>query len=481
MKRALLALVVVVWVNLTGCMPLPTPPAAVTSAPTRARATFTPPPTLTPEAPAAAATPTPTPLEPPRYAEPAGCQPASLNQSAADRLAYAESLLTLETPLARRQLNQARNNQTGALVWTGQDVLAFSTGGVQNRYRIQDMLNALHVAGFAAWLRSDEQFGEHILAVRLAPDMLESAWAPYVSAFFQAGGVPEGETRILPALRLSPCRWMVQAGLAPDLPVGELEQVDWRQPDFAAAAEPFIASTTEQCSAVAHGIGWLDGRTEAPGLMCGPLTWAITNAAGAFPPGYGAWVNAPKTFWLPKPSENGRPWSLFNPETYVVRRFSDPTGSVDFSQYPLEAGDMVYTYSRQDGFDHLLVVTECDADGNRFSVTNVVKVKPFELTTIQRVLLYAANDPGAGFYRNEWAKDRLNGRTGDGGFEVFRWAWRAKDISGQPAEIDVRPGDSLPLIAARWKTPPEQIAGANGLQPGDALRVGQRLVIPPNP
>jgi hypothetical protein len=140
----------------------------------------------------------------------------------------------------------------------------------------------------------------------------------------------------------------------------------------------------------------------------------------------------------------------------------------------------VYTYSNRDGFDHLLVVGEADADGNRFEVTKLVKVGPQPEYSIPRILLYNANDPTAGYFRNQWANDRKNGRTGDGGFEIFRWAWRAKDVSGQPAVDRVRPGDSLPLVAARWKTPPALIASANGLNTSAALQVDQELIIPVN-
>jgi len=45
----------------------------------------------------------------------------------------------------------------------------------------------------------------------------------------------------------------------------------------------------------------------------------------------------------------------------------------------------------------------------------------------------------------------------------------------------VRAGDSLPLVAMLWKTPPEEIARANGMQLSDQLEVGQTLSIPPNP
>ncbi len=469
---------------LAGCAPLSAPAAPdAAPAPTpTARPTFTPLPTLSPPP----VTPTPaaaTEAAPAAYAEPAGCLGANeqAQLSTADMLAYADQLLALETPLARRRLTRAWNASARVYQLTGEDALAFSTSLVQNRYLVQEMLNALHAAGFAAWLRQDAQAGEHILAVPMRAAALQGAWAAYIRAYWQPGELPAGDASVVETLRLSPCRWMVASGLAPDVPVGQLEGAGWQQPDFASSAQAFLAADSPSAFAVARGIAWLDGKTESPALMCGPLAWAITSAAGAFPPGYGAWDAAPKSFWLPKPSENGRPWSLFPPDTYTLRRFSEPLGSADLIAYPLEAGDLVYTYSKQDGFDHVLVVSEVDSEGNRFAVTNLTQVKPRLEYSIRRILLYSAKDPTVGYFRNQWANDRVNGRTGDGGFEVFRWAWRAKDLSGQPARYTVRPGDSLPLVAARWKTPPGQIASANGLDPSAPLRVGQELIIPVNP
>ena len=133
--------------------------------------------------------------------------------------------------------------------------------------------------------------------------------------------------------------------------------VEQRRPDpetLAALATPILAPMAAptftptpaaatpapaEADAVAHRIGWLDGRSESPALMCGPLAWAILNDARAFPPGYGGWVRTPKSFWLPKPSENGRPWSLFPPDTYTLRHFDQPLGTFDLRATPVADRD----------------------------------------------------------------------------------------------------------------------------------------------
>lgn len=482
--RRLLALLLML---AAGCAPPATPAPAWTATPTPPVAALATvpasplPPAATASAPPPAATPSPTPAPP---VEPAGC--LSADQAAAmdapARLAYAQSLLPAGLALAPRGMTRAWNASTGQTEPTGSAAFAFSFNEIQNEYLLQDVLDALQVAGFAAWLRRDES-GLNILAVPVQASSLDSVWGEYVRAYWQApDGVPEGEKSILPARRLPACRWAVAAGLAPDLPDGTMEQADWAQPDVASAAQPYLAANSASARDVACRIDWLPGGdVESPALMCGPLTWSILHDARAFPPGWGAWQEGPRVFWLPKPTVNGRPWSLFPADSYVLRRFSDPLGAYDFRMFPLRPGDVLYTYSRSNGFDHVLAVSEVDAQGRAYAVTNLVQQVPERSYSIERVLLYDPNDTQAGIFHGRWANDLLNGRTGDAGFDVFRWAWSEKDAAGQAVETRVRPGDTLALVAARWRTPPGLIAQANGLEPSAGLRLGQVLTIPPNP
>ncbi|MBE0696128.1 MAG: LysM peptidoglycan-binding domain-containing protein, partial [Anaerolineaceae bacterium] len=176
---------------------------------------------------------------------------------------------------------------------------------------------------------------------------------------------------------------------------------------------------------------------------------------------------------------NGRPWSLFPPGTYSVYHFDQPLGQFDFHKWPLYPGDFFYTYSVKDGFDHMFVITEVDAQGNVYSVTNLVQQSPVKKVTIERALLLNLNDPVPGLIHNEWL-DRAKGRTGQAGFDVFRWDWMVKDILKQDALHVVLPGDTLGLVSMRWKTPADWIAQYNQLDIGFSLSVGQELRIPPN-
>jgi hypothetical protein len=454
-------------------------PDGRTPVPTLAEPTASP--SLTP-IPALEASPTSAPPGAQRYGEPAGCRAPASGETLLDQLAYAEQIYGFAGSLKDRLQLGTWNPLSGQYEATGKDVLAIHVDDVQPVYHLQELVNALLVAGFVPWLRMDKEKDLHVLAVALRPGVMESIWGSYVSAYF-AGPLsePDNDLTVIPTQRLTPCDWMIQQGYAPPSPAGQLEMAGWEKPDFVSASQSFLASTTAETYQVAYMIDWQDqNETESPTSMCGPLTWAILAQAGALPPGYGGWSSGSLSFWLPDPETNGRPWNLFPKWMYTLERYDTPIERFDFTAAPLYPGDMVYTYAKTDGFDHILVVTEVDADGGRYSVTNLIKVSPEKKYTIQRLLLYSASDPTAGIWRNEWATDRVNGTTGQRGFEVFRWKWREKDLLGQPAAYTVMPGDTLPLVAARWHTPPELIAASNNLDPAQPLQPGAEITIPPN-
>jgi hypothetical protein len=418
--------------------------------------------------------------------DPAGCLPAGAQAelgSAHAMLDYADQLIPLDRSLAGRLERGAWNAYEQAYDYSQAVALSIAVEDVKNEYLIQRMLNALHVAGFVAWLRGSDRPEQdlHILAVALRePAWRESAWAPYIEAFWQAPlATPPGDALVRPALKLSPCAWMVSGGFAPPVDAGWWAYGTAGWPDYARAAAAYLAASTGQANQVARQIDWLGSQLEAANTMCGPLSWSILNDAGAFPPGMGGWLAGAKVFWLAKPTTNGRPWSIFPPGAYQVHHFDEPLASFDFDAWPLYPGDFLYTYSEKDGFDHMLVVTEVHPDGSVYTVTNLVDVQAQQVT-IERALLLHRYDPAAGLVRNEW-RNRAKGRTGHAGFDVFRWDWMEKDILGQAVDYTVQPGDTLGLVGLRWRTPADLIARYNGLAPGATLSAGQTLRIPPNP
>lgn len=418
--------------------------------------------------------------------EPAGCLSSSEQAALMDAhamLQHAQQLLAFSDVLSDRLLPNSWNAYTNLYSFDEFGALTLYVEDIDNQFLVQRILNALHVSGFVAYLRKTSDQGLHILAIPLIdPGVTQSNWAPYLQAYWLSRtALPLGDPYLQPAMKLPPCAWMFERGFAPAVDASwyTSDLVGW--PDYTRAATSYLAPTNADAKRIAEQINWLGDRfPEGPDTMCGPLVWSILFDSGVFPPGWGGWLVGSKVFWLAKPDKNGRPWSLFPKDSYRAYVFHEPLGKFDFSKFPLYPGDFLYTYSEKDGFDHMLVVTEVDGAGNVYTITNIVKVDPERKTTIEHVLLLNNNDTTSGIARNEWAKDKINGRTGHAGFEVFRWAWMEKDISGQPVSYTVQPGDTVGIIAAYWKTPAQRIAGYNGIETDTPLAVGQVLIIPPN-
>lgn len=447
--------------------PLQTEP--VISSPTAAN---TPVPTLT-------MTPEP---EPARYGEPAGCQDVSPSGDLGERFLYAEKLLGEPHGVRRRIKAQFWNPQNGKSAPAG-EILSLDVQDLQWKYQLQELANAVFIAGFIPRLYKPTEGSLEMLLIPLDTGRADDTWQPYIQSYFDTD-LPglAGDEMAIPMLRLTPCRWMAAQGLAPDLEPGVQEEADWSQPDLLEAGRSFLAADTDAAFAVAKRIHWLEGDgVESPANMCGPLAWAILAEAGALPPGYGGWSKGPISFWLPDPKVDGRPWSLFPEWLYSLRYVYTPLAFEDFNADPLNPGDILYTNATRFGFDHVLLVSDTDEEGNAWSFTNIIHNKPVMDYTIRHVMLYSLRSEEEGIIRGDWSHDRRNGLTGQGGFEQFTWLWREKDIRQTAMDYIVRAGDSLPLVAMLWKTPPEEIARANGMQLSDQLEVGQTLSIPPNP
>jgi hypothetical protein len=425
-----------------------------------------------------------------RTAQPAGCLTAkeAANHSVEDMLAYADSLLDLEPPLSGRLLTSSWNAYQGEYIayTSGPGGLSISLGDarVEVKDSLQRVLNALHVSGFVSWLRYSPDQDLHILAIPLnGVEILDSEWGEYIEAYWDNGtSLPQADPYIQPVMKLPPCDWMVSQGYAPAVDDDWWSALTWEYPDYAAAAVNYLAEDTSQSRQIAYDIDWFnEGDTESPTSMCGPLTWSIASSAGAFPPGVGAWSMGPKSFWLSDPEVDGRPWSLFPSDSYSLYHYDTRLGEFDFQSWPLYPGDMFYTYSEGSGFDHIFIITEIDEEGNVYTVSNLVQYVPDFEVTVQRIIVYNQHDLETGIFRNEWKSDGDNGRTGHGGFDVFRWAWLEKDLSGETVKVQIEPGDTLWTLGARWKTSPELIAAENDMALDSPLQLGETIRIPPNP
>jgi hypothetical protein len=353
-------------------------------------------------------------------------------------------------------------------------------------HELEPLLNALRVAGFAAWLRerSELYMGPdlhiHVVAigdVEQSPEAAEELTGAF--GYFRGyTGMPGPDGAAVPDPRGGPvvCKWMRDAGYA-DLREQAAAQAarpaNWQE-KLKQAASAYLANSVGETYEVAYRLDWLPGKTEDPSTMCGPLVAAILRDSGLLPPGIAPLTNA-SAFWLAKPRENGRPWKYFPARDYDLAQFDTPINQFDFAAWPLLPADIVYTYQWVSGYEHIFIVTEVDAEGRAYTVTNYPL--PTGSFMVQRVLLYDPNDPTVGSLKTDWVKrGNKNGRTGMAGFDVLRQKG-ATLPAGSRFTYVVRPGDTLLAIAPIFNATLESIVAENQLADPYALAVGQQLVV----
>ncbi|NIS80899.1 MAG: LysM peptidoglycan-binding domain-containing protein [Anaerolineales bacterium] len=351
---------------------------------------------------------------------------------------------------------------------------------------VDPLVTALRVAGFAAWFRDAEKPEEiHIYAIPIGDPNLSREEAALVEGefgYFKGyGGIVNGEPQKDPHGGPIVCQWMVDAGYEIDQSRANGGRVgsptgDWRE-RLRVAAQRYITTSDRQTFTLAKQLGYLGGLYEDPSNMCGPLTASILLEADLIPASVGPLRN-PKSFWLANPALNGRPWSFFSLEEYEL--FSSPMrlDFFDFGDRPLCPGDTVFTYAGNGEFSHVFVVTEVDAQGRAYSVTNYSQKDGSFL--VERLMLYDPTNPDVGVFNAEWSNDVVRGRTGLGGFEVLRRRGTCMP-PGSPLDYAVRPGDTYANLAARFNTSVAEIFHENQISDETyKLEVGQRIWIPAN-
>lgn len=351
---------------------------------------------------------------------------------------------------------------------------------------IEPLIRALRTAGFAAWLREDDRkepaAGLYIHAIAIGDHDLSPAAQEQLtgSSGYLRGydGQPVINGEPVPDRHGGPliCRWMLKAGysdLRTPTPTPE-PGLAWQE-RLRLAAQAYEAPFPEDAEKIAISLNFLDGRSESAENICGPLSAAILRDAGLLPDQTGP-VQDLKSYWQARPSENGRPWSMFPERDYEVFHFDTPLAKFDFRAWPLQPADFLYTYAGDSGFEHMFIVTEVDAEGRAYTVTNQYQAwanKIWGKMLIQRYLLYDLNTPGAGIIYKEWSDRRL-GQTGQMGFDVLR---KRGLEAGTRYTYVVRPGDTLPNLVARFGATMESLVQANpGLDQAN-LQVGQTLTI----
>ena len=176
----------------------------------------------------------------------------------------------------------------------------------------------------------------------------------------------------------------------------------------------YLAKTDEQAWEVAKSLGYapLGGY---PSNMCGPLAVSILKDSGILGPDVDL-----HDFWLLDPSVDNVLLQTVFPTNHFEWLHNDlPINEIDYKQFPLKAGDMVYIYSGYQGdYSHVLTVTRVDEDGRAYSVTNNYTAQGF---VVLEYMLYDPAHPGEGiFYDWPDPANRGLGLTGFGGMDVWR-------------------------------------------------------------
>ncbi|MFC2028762.1 hypothetical protein ACFLTX_02425 [Chloroflexota bacterium] len=176
----------------------------------------------------------------------------------------------------------------------------------------------------------------------------------------------------------------------------------------------YLAETDDQSWQVAKELGYapLGGY---PSNMCGPLAISILKDVGIL----GSAVDL-YDFWLLDPLvDYDLLKTIFPSDDFEWLHTDLPINEIDYQQFPLKAGDMVYIYSGYQGdYSHVLTVTRVDELGRAYSVTNNYTADGF---SILEYLLYDPGSPGEGiFYAWPDPANRELGLTGYGGMEIWR-------------------------------------------------------------
>jgi hypothetical protein len=149
--------------------------------------------------------------------------------------------------------------------------------------------------------------------------------------------------------------------------------------------------------------------------MCAPLAISILKDAGII-----SQAADLHDFWLLNPEEDVKLLQRTFPAGQFEWLHSDqPINEIDYNNFPLRAGDLVYIYSGFQGdYSHVLTVTRVDEDGRAYSVTNNFTEAGF---VVLEYLLYDPAIPGIGiFYAWPDFTNRDLGLTGFGGMDVWR-------------------------------------------------------------
>jgi hypothetical protein len=413
------------------------------------------------------------------FGDPAGCASSAPNLTSAEMLAAVQTQLP-DLDLASRRMTYIWNTSLNSMVEVSNDpyVYEFSVDLYQSpfTYLADKTVTVFLQNGFVVWLRNyGGQF--RLTAIPMVDGVNESIWGGYVKAYWSTGQTDD--KYLYPVIKKLPCHWMIDEDWVSNETVSAMFNFNWQMPDYLTTGRQYLAMNCEEANKISREkIGYWDASS-----MCGPLAWTLIHDANSFPYRIGSWNASSHIFEDANPRLNGRPWAGFDPETYDVFHTDTPMPGYDFAANGnLEKGDIIYSSStfyasNDERFDHIFLVADVNAQGQRISITNMVQNQPEWDCFIKEVVLYTPGDTVNGVINNEWNSD-ANGRTGLIGFDIFRWKWITYHQNGQPLSYTVRYGDTLETIGFDWKVSPQQIADTNGLSIDSQLLPGQMITLP---
>lgn len=451
------------------------------------------PPTKTPQ-PTPTITLSPTPVEFPPD-EPAGCREPSqdytlvqvsgwtLNQRTASMLEYAAELMHEEPDFFIQRLTQGSYHDNGSASWGTHlgggavDLSVMLPGTYQvDAARLNRMVGALRTAGFAVWLRDqNELYPEsaiHMHAIAIGDAQLSApALAQLISPegyFNGMAGLPKERGGPQPDRHGPPviCSWMLAYGAA-QTPSEETSR-PWRE-RLQTAAMQFLTNTQGELEVLTASIPFYSGTKRGPLDLDGVLAIKMLRGAGLLPLEDAADFHF-SNFRLSQLNSDWRFWSIFNEDLFDKIVLPDNAQTQDFDQMPLQAGD-VLLLSHGDTYYHILPVVQTDAEGKVWTVTPLRDADG--IIRVQPRVLYQKGDTNRGlFYSEEYD---------------FRWAkitiLRLKGLTlrkGDSYSYQVQAGDTLARLAQRFDSSVAAIYEANPTLWQEPLQVGESILIPVN-
>jgi hypothetical protein len=453
--------------------------------------------TITPEQVLPTLTSTPYP-----YFDPAGClEPEddyslielngwTINQRTLSMLQHASLLFNGDAEYLPSLITQGSYHDNGAASWGthlggGAIDLSVMLPGTYtvDSTNISRMIRSLRAAGFAAWLRdTNELFSGsslHVHAIAVGDAQLsQPALDQLISEegyFFGFNGIPVDNRAPLPDRHGKPvvCNWMITSGYsAPDQTLES--RLPW-QLRLIETAQELITSNEDQTQSIADQLSFYPGNVRGMEDLDGPLAiWILheskillSEESPVFKYTY---------FRLGELDSEWRFWMQFPISDYTRFDIPEPADLVDFTAWPLLAGDVVIT-NNNGKYTHLFVVTEADDTGKAFTVAPIRQEDNSVL--IQKALLYDPGNNVVGLLKNSWSGCESVDCNNKGGVTVLR----RPDLHlapGTPLEHLVQPGDTISQIAMQYDSQIDAIITANpGVVP-EKLEPGYSLSVPVN-